>query len=143
VTCIFERSDADVRKLEAGAQVGVLRGDLPAPVVFVRMISFITPMSSRAEDRVLSRPARQPARGPRARGGPGDAQRVLLHGGFTLAALAGGAARVTSLDSSGRRSPGARELAANPALDGERAEWLEADAFATLRKFRDAARSFD
>jgi 23S rRNA (cytosine1962-C5)-methyltransferase len=51
---------------------------------------------------------------------------------------------VTSLDSSGPALAEARaNLAANPELDGQRAEWLEADAFATLRKFRDAARSFD
>jgi 23S rRNA (cytosine1962-C5)-methyltransferase len=65
-------------------------------------------------------------------------------GGFTLAALAGGASRVTSLDSSEAALGEARaNLAANLQLDAARAEWLEADAFATLRKFRDAARSFD
>ena len=65
-------------------------------------------------------------------------------GGFTLAALAGGAARVTSLDSSqGALALAQQNLARNPALAVARAEWLEADAFAALRKMRDAARSFD
>ncbi len=65
-------------------------------------------------------------------------------GGFTLAALAGGAGRVTSIDSSAAAIGEARaNLALNPGLDGDRADWIEADAFATLRKLRDAARAFD
>jgi 23S rRNA (cytosine1962-C5)-methyltransferase len=65
-------------------------------------------------------------------------------GGFTLAALAGGATSVVSIDSSANALQQARDnVAINTALDGERVRWIEADAFAELRKFRDAARSFD
>ena len=62
-------------------------------------------------------------------------------GGFTLAALAGGAARVVSIDSSADALAQAREnLARNPALAAERVEWIEADASLELRTLRDRAR---
>ncbi len=65
-------------------------------------------------------------------------------GGFSLQALAGGAAHVLSIDSSGPALAQARaNLALNPQLPAERAEWLEADVFQALRDFRKAGRSFD
>ena len=65
-------------------------------------------------------------------------------GGFTLAALAGGATRVVSVDSSADALALARaNLALNPGLTAERAEWREADAFAALRKLRDRGAAFD
>lgn len=75
------------------------------------------------------------------------AQQVLncfcYTGGFTVAALAGGAAEVTSVDSSG---PALERAKANVALNGfapERTTWLDADVNATLRQFRDQGRQFD
>ena len=65
-------------------------------------------------------------------------------GGFSLQALAGGAAHVLSIDSSGPALAQARaNLALNPQLPAERAEWLEADVFQALRDFRKAGRTFD
>lgn len=65
-------------------------------------------------------------------------------GGFSLQALAGGAASVLSIDSSGPALARARaNLALNPELPAERAEWLEADVFQALREFRKEGRSFD
>lgn len=65
-------------------------------------------------------------------------------GGFSLQALGGGAASVLSIDSSGPALARARaNLALNPELPAERAEWLEADVFQALREFRKAGRSFD
>ena len=65
-------------------------------------------------------------------------------GGFSLQALAGGAAHVLSIDSSGPALAQARaNLALNSQLPAERAEWLEADVFQALRDFRKAARTFD
>jgi 23S rRNA (cytosine1962-C5)-methyltransferase len=64
-------------------------------------------------------------------------------GGFTVAALAGGAQRVVSVDSSG---PALQQAAANVALnrlDATRCEWLDADVNATLRRFIDEGRQFD
>ena len=65
-------------------------------------------------------------------------------GGFSLQALAGGAKSVLSIDSSGPALAQARaNLALNPHLPAERAEWQEADVFQALRDFRKAGRSFD
>jgi len=61
-----------------------------------------------------------------------------------LAALAGGASSVLAIDSSGAALSLAREnLHRNPTLPADRAEWRDADAFAELRKLRDAAAAFD
>ncbi|WP_332774997.1 class I SAM-dependent rRNA methyltransferase [Polaromonas sp.] len=74
-------------------------------------------------------------------------QRVLncycYTGGFTVAALAGGAAHVTSIDSSG---PALERAKANVALNGfdaGRTTMLDADVNASLRQFQKEGRSFD
>jgi 23S rRNA (cytosine1962-C5)-methyltransferase len=74
-------------------------------------------------------------------------QRVLncycYTGGFTVAALSGGAAHVTSIDSSG---PAIERGAANVALNGfeaARADFLDADVNASLRQFHQEGRTFD
>jgi 23S rRNA (cytosine1962-C5)-methyltransferase len=65
-------------------------------------------------------------------------------GGFSLAALAGGAQSVISIDSSADALALARDnLARNPALDARSASWVEADVFAELRRLRDAGAQFD
>lgn len=64
-------------------------------------------------------------------------------GGFTVAALAGGAAHVTSIDSSG---PAIEKAAANVALNGfdaSRTTMLDADVNASLRQFHKEGRTFD
>jgi len=64
-------------------------------------------------------------------------------GGFTVAALAGGARRVLSVDSSG---PALEQARANVALNGfdpGRCEWLDADVNATQRRLIDEGRQFD
>jgi 23S rRNA (cytosine1962-C5)-methyltransferase len=74
-------------------------------------------------------------------------QRVLncycYTGGFTVAALTGGAAHVTSIDSSG---PAIEKAAANVALNGfdaSRATFMDADVNASLRQFIEQGRTFD
>ncbi len=146
VRCVFERSDADVRALEGlEPRIGVARGDLPAPVAFLEDGLAYRADVVAGQKTGFYLDQRDNRRALRSFAAGREMLNVFCYtGGFTLAALAGGAARVTSLDSSGAALAEAREnIAANPALDGTRAEWLEADAFATLRKFRDAARSFD
>ena len=64
-------------------------------------------------------------------------------GCFTVAALAGGAAHVTSIDSS---APALERARAHVALNGfaaERAEFLDADVNASLRRFGAEGRTFD
>jgi 23S rRNA (cytosine1962-C5)-methyltransferase len=74
-------------------------------------------------------------------------QRVLncycYTGGFTVAALAGGAAHVTSIDSS---APALERAVANVALNGfdaARTDFLDADVNASLRRFIEEGRTFD
>jgi 23S rRNA (cytosine1962-C5)-methyltransferase len=146
VACIVERSDAEVRALEGLVpRTGVVRGELPAPVAFVEdgLTYHVDVVTGQKTGFYLDQ--RDNRRAIRALATGREMLNVFCYtGGFTLSALAGGAARVTSLDSSQRALALAREnLALNPTLAGERAEWLETDAFAALRKMRDAARSFD
>lgn len=64
-------------------------------------------------------------------------------GGFTVAALSGGAAHVTSIDSSG---PAIERAKANVALNGfdaARTSMLDADVNASLRQFHKEGRTFD
>jgi 23S rRNA (cytosine1962-C5)-methyltransferase len=74
-------------------------------------------------------------------------QRVLncfcYTGGFSVAALSGGAGHVTSIDSS---APALEMGAANVALNGfdaARATWMDADVNASLRQFGQEGRTFD
>ncbi len=74
-------------------------------------------------------------------------QRVLntycYTGGFTVAALSGGAAHVTSIDSSGPAIAKARENVELNGFDLARTEFMDADVNASLRKFINAGQSFD
>ncbi len=74
-------------------------------------------------------------------------QRVLncfcYTGGFTVAALAGGAAHVTSIDSSAPALARARANLALNGMDAAKAEFLDADVNASLRRFIEEGRSFD
>ena len=74
-------------------------------------------------------------------------QRVLncygYTGGFSLAALAGGAAHVTTVDSSGPALALAAEHLRDNGLDAARSTLLEADVNATLRRLRDESARFD
>ena len=75
------------------------------------------------------------------------AQRVLncycYTGGFTVAALAGGAGQVTSIDSSAPALARAREHVALNGFDPLRAQFLDADVNASLRRFLEEGRRFD
>lgn len=64
-------------------------------------------------------------------------------GGFSLAALKGGARSVLSIDSSGEALASARHNMALNSFDENKAEWRDADVFKTLRALREQGRSFD
>ena len=74
-------------------------------------------------------------------------QRVLncfsYTGGFSLAALAGGAQRVVSVDSSAPALALAAEHVALNGFDAARASFIDADVNATLRRLRDEGAQFD
>lgn len=64
-------------------------------------------------------------------------------GGFSLAALKGGAKSVVSIDSSGEAlAIGRRNVELN-GFDASRAEWWDADVFKTLRSLREQGKFFD
>lgn len=144
--CIYERSDADVREREdLPPRTGVVHGTLPANVELVedglrygvdvvggqKTGFFLDQRDSRARLRPLCRDA-------------AVLNAFCYTGGFTLQALAGGAARVLSIDSSvPALAQAAANLARNTGLDPARAEWREADVFAELRRLRDTAAGFD
>ena len=65
-------------------------------------------------------------------------------GGFSLQALAGNAASVLSIDSSGPAlATAAENLTLNPQLDASRAAWREADVFNELRAMKNSGQRFD
>jgi 23S rRNA (cytosine1962-C5)-methyltransferase len=74
-------------------------------------------------------------------------QRVLncycYTGGFTVAALSGGAGHVTSIDSSGPALERARAHVALNGFDAARADFIDADVNASLRRFIEEGRTFD
>uniref|UniRef100_Q47JM6 SAM-dependent methyltransferase / 23S rRNA m(5)C-1962 methyltransferase n=1 Tax=Dechloromonas aromatica (strain RCB) TaxID=159087 RepID=Q47JM6_DECAR len=144
---VYERSDSDVRGLEGlGPTTGWLHGEAPA-----------TPLSI---DENGVRLAIDIAGGHktgfyldqrenRALLGQLSAGKDVLNcfcytGGFSLQAMAGGAKSVLSIDSSGPALAQAKaNLALNPQLPADRAEWQEADVFQALRDFRKAGKLFD
>jgi 23S rRNA (cytosine1962-C5)-methyltransferase len=144
--CVYERSDAEVRALEGLApRAGLLYGTLPEPLhieengiryaVDVRAGQktgfFLDQRDSRARVQALAQ-------------GRDVLNMFCYTGAFTLAALAGGARSVLSVDSSADAlALAAGNLSLNPALDASRATWRTADAFTELRRLRDAAASFD
>ena len=144
--CVYERSDADVRELEGlPARSGVLHGTLPAAGVQIREHGLSYGVDVAAGHKTgfyLDQRDNRKRIGELARG------REVLNcfcytGGFTLNALAGGAASVLSVDSSAGALAQARDNLARNDLDAARAEWQEADVFKHLRVLRDQGRSFD
>ncbi len=141
---IFERSDADVLTLEGiEPRVGLLRGALPAAQVVVDEVGAKFEVDV-AHGHKTGFYLDQRANRIRLRGLV-KSREVLdcfaYTGGFTVNALAGGAAKVTAIDSSG---PALDLLKRNVTLNRlPEAECVEGDVFQLLRKLRDRARSFD
>ena len=145
-TTIYERSDADVRELE-GLQPrnGLVAGaPLPGEVVIEenglsiavdiahghKTGFYLDQRDNRALTRSLSR-------------GLDVLNCFCYTGTMSVAALAGGAKSVLSIDSSGPSLRVAERNVQLNSFDMSHAEWMEADVFQALRKLRDQARSFD
>ena len=142
--CIWERSDADVRALEGLApRAGLLRGAVPSgPLVIEEHgIKFEAEF---IEGHKTGFYLDQRANRLRLRAIAKDREVLdcfCYSGGFALNALAGGAKAVTAIDTSASALAQAQR---NAGLNGlPPAEWIEADVFQTLRRFRDRARAFD
>jgi 23S rRNA (cytosine1962-C5)-methyltransferase len=143
---VYERSDVSIRQKEGLEQItGVLAGDAPPPTLIARengvRYHVDVPNGHKTGFYVDQRDNR-------ALVGQVSRDRDVLNcfcytGGFSLAALAGGAKRVVSIDSSGDALALAQRNVTANGLDPARATWLDADAFKTLRRLADEGERFD
>jgi 23S rRNA (cytosine1962-C5)-methyltransferase len=144
---VYERSDSDVRGLEGlGPTTGWLHGEAPkTPLSIdengVRLAIDIA--GGHKTGFYLDQRENRALLGQLAAGK--DVLNCFCYtGGFSLQALAGGAKSVLSIDSSGPALAQAQaNLALNPKLPADRAQWQEADVFQALRDFRKAGKLFD
>ena len=143
---IFERSDVDVRTLEGlEPRTGILRGEVPEKIIIEEnQLQFLVNLKNGQKTGfyVDQRRNRQMLREimPEA----ADVLNCFCYtGAFSVYALAGGASSVISIDSS---KDALRIAEENLRLNGfgeADAEWMEADVFQQLRKFRDSRHTFD
>jgi 23S rRNA (cytosine1962-C5)-methyltransferase len=143
---VYERSDAEVRKLEGlEARVGFPRGNRNAsrcPIIEYGLNFRVDVEQGQKTGFFLDqRENRQRVRSLAI--GRDVLDGFCYTGGFSIAALAGGAKRVTAIESSVNALQVAKEnLAANP-LDSSKMEFVQADVFAKLRTLRDQNAKFD
>ena len=145
---LYERSDASVRQLEGlPPATGWLRGEGPLELT-IREHGWQLTLNIAEGHKTGYYLDQRDSRGRffatvRRLG----LQRVLncfsYTGGFTVAALAGGAGQVTSIDSSGPALERARAHVLLNGFDAARAEFLDADVNASLRRFVAEGRTFD
>ena len=144
VAGVYERSDVAVREREGlSPRAGVLRGPEPPRRITVTEDGRRYEVDVRAGHKTGFYLDQRDNRTTVARLAAG--RRVLdvfaYTGGFSVAAYAGGAAEVTTVDSSG---PALASAAANLAANGFPTDRLvEADAFAELRRRRALHEEFD
>ncbi len=148
LTRLYERSDTSARKLEGLLpSAGWLRGSGPTELTLREhdwQLGLDIATGHKTGFYLDQRDSRKQFSEAARRLG---LQRVLncfcYTGGFTVAALHGGARHVTSIDSS---APALERAQANVALNGfgpERADFLDADVNASLRRFIEQGRTFD
>ncbi len=146
VKTVYERSDADVRKLEGleernglahGAPLGgptrIVEGGMQIEVDIAhghKTGFYLDQRDNRALTRALSRDK--------------EVLNCFCYSAtMSAAAMLGGAKSVMSIDSSGPALESGKHIAALNGCDLGRMEWVEADVFAHLRKLRDQAKQFD
>ena len=148
LTRLYERSDASVRSLEGLPEVtGWLRGDGPVELQIREHDWQLTLNIAEGHKTGFYLDQRDSRQRFAAHARHRCYARVLncfcYTGGFTVAALAGGAGHVTSIDSSG---PALERAQANVLLNGfdlSRTTFMDADVNASLRAFIDRGETFD
>jgi 23S rRNA (cytosine1962-C5)-methyltransferase len=148
LTRLYERSDANVRSLEGLPEVtGWLRGEGPTEVTIREhdwQLTLDVATGHKTGFYLDQRDSRQRfAQHTRHRRFGKVLNCYCYTGGFTVAALAGGAGHVTSIDSSG---PALERAQAHVLLNGfeaSRATFMDADVNASLRAFIEAGKTFD
>ncbi|KVD28457.1 class I SAM-dependent rRNA methyltransferase [Burkholderia ubonensis] len=143
---VYERSDVSIREKEGLEQTtGVLAGD-PPPATLITNENGVryhvdVPNGHKTGFYVDQRDNR--ALVTQYANGRDVLNCFCYTGGFSLAALKGGAARVVSIDSSGDALALAQQNVVANGFDPARASWLDADAFKTLRHLVDEGDRFD
>jgi 23S rRNA (cytosine1962-C5)-methyltransferase len=141
---VYERSDVEVRTLEGLApRTGTLMGDVKGPVrIHEAGIAYeVDVVHGQKTGFYLDQRDNRALAGSLASGR--DVLNAFCYtGGFTLSALKGGAKQTTSLDTSDEALASARRNVEINSFDASRAEWMAADVFSQLRKFRDQNRKF-
>ncbi|MEO8717393.1 MAG: class I SAM-dependent methyltransferase [Burkholderiales bacterium] len=142
---VFERSDAEVRKLEGLApRVGFARGNREArrcPIVEYGLNFRVDVEEGQKTGFFLDqRENRQRVRALAA--GREVLDGFCYTGGFAIAALAGGARRVLAVESSVPALEVARDNLGANALDASKIEFFKADVFTHLRLLRDQGARF-
>jgi len=143
---VFERSDAEVRKLEGlQPKTGFVRGNRNAarcPIIEHGLNFRVDVEQGQKTGFFLDqRENRQRVRALAA--GREVLDGFCYTGGFAVSALAGGAKGVTAIESSADAIQIAKEnLAANP-LDAGKVEFVQADVFKHLRVLRDKGARYD
>jgi 23S rRNA (cytosine1962-C5)-methyltransferase len=148
LTKLYERSDSGVRGLEGLQPVtGWLRGEGPTGIVLREhdwKLSLDIAEGHKTGFYLDQRDSRKKFADYARRL---QFQRVLncycYTGGFTVAALAGGAAHVTSIDSSGPAIERAKSNVALNGFDAARTTMMDADVNASLRQFYKDGQTFD
>lgn len=143
---VYERSDVSIRQKEGLEQTtGVLAGAAPPETLITNECGVRHHVDVRHGHKTGFYVDQRDNRVLVAQSAAG---REVLNcfcytGGFSLAALKGGATHVTSVDSSGDALALARYNVKANGFDADKAEWLDADAFKTLRRLYDEGRRFD
>jgi 23S rRNA (cytosine1962-C5)-methyltransferase len=142
---VFERSDAEVRTLEGLLpRVGIVAGSLATHVPLVEDALAYRVDVAHGQKTGFYLDQRDNRRRIRDLARERDVLNCFCYtGGFSIAALAGGARSALSIDSSAEALALAALHVTDNGLDAARVEWRDADVFSELRKLRDSARSFD
>ena len=143
---IYERSDAEVRTIEGlSPRAGFVRGNRDARrcAIVEYGLNFRVDVESGQKTGFFldQRENRQRVRALAA--GRDVLDCFAYTGGFSIAALAGGAQRVLAVESSAPALEVARENLAANSLAPARVEFTQADVFAHLRLLRDRGAAFD
>ena len=143
---VYERSDVSIREKEGLEQItGLLAGDEPPETIIANENGVRYHVDVRnghktgfyvdqRDNRALVQTYAQ---------GRDVLNCFCYTGGFSLAAMKGGAARVVSIDSSGEALATAQKNVQANGFDAARATWLDADAFKTLRRLHEEGERFD
>lgn len=146
VAGVYERSDVEVRSLEGlPPRAGPARGEAPPERLEIRQqgLRFWVDLA-RGHKTGFYLDQRENRSVVEARAAGAEVLDGFCYtGGFTLAALRGGAAGVTAIDTSEEALRLAEDNVALNGLEATRVTWVQGDVFQELRRLRDAARSFD